>query len=651
MSSTKLGVCYYPEHWCESDWPAHAASMHSLGIELVRIGEFSWSRIEPEFERFEWAWLDTALDTLAAAGLKIILCTPTACPPSWLVERAPEILPLSKTETVRGFGSRRHYSVSSSHYLEQCERIVNAMVERYGQYQAIVGWQIDNELGCHDTTLSYNPFVLNRFRNWLRRRYESIDALNEAWGTVFWSQEYPAFDAIGFPGIAVTESNPALALAFRRFASDEVREFVRRQADEVRRQSRHGTWITHNFMGNFTDFDHYDVADELDVASWDSYPLGFLEQGGFEDDTKRRYRQTGHPDWAAFHHDLYRGVGGGRFAVMEQQPGPVNWAECNAAPLPGMLRLWTWEAIAHGAEFVSYFRWQQYPKAQEQMHAALNLPNGEPAAAQREIRQLTGELRNIELGATGKAQVALVFDYPSCWVSDIQPHVTGYSVLRQAFDYYSAARHWGLDVDIVPAAADLSGYRLILVPALLMVENALVDAIRGSDAQVVFGPRCGSKTGEYSIPANLPPGPLQSLIPLRVTAVDSIRAGASVAFSYRGKPFVATKWLEHIDTDLTALATTETGLGIVYANGNCHYIGANTSPDFLRDLIHELCERAGLDTVSLAEGLRLRRRGNTVFAFNYGPDAAELPCGGADLLIGSETLRRTDIAVWEDHRA
>lgn len=139
-------------------------------------------------------------------------------------------------------------------------------------------------------------------------------------------------------------------------------------------------------MGNFTDFDHFDVGKTVDIASRDSYPLGFLQQAWCDETTKSRYRQTGHPDWAAFHHDLYRGVGRGRFGVMEQQPGPVNWADCDAMPVPGMVRLWSWEAIAHGAELVSYFRWQQFPKAQEQMHAALNLPDGAPAPVQQEIR-------------------------------------------------------------------------------------------------------------------------------------------------------------------------------------------------------------------------------------------------------------------------
>ncbi len=651
MTDPRLGVCYYPEHWPQADWPAHAAAMHSLGIGLVRIGEFSWSRLEPSEGRYDWAWLDDALDVLASAGLKVVLCTPTACPPAWLAAKSPDILPLDKTGVARGFGSRRHYSFSSDTYLSECDRITSAMLDRYGKRHEIVGWQIDNEFGCHDTTLSFDPSTLARFRRWLKDRYGSIEALNAAWGTVFWSQTYPDFDAIGFPGTAVTESNPALSLAFQRFASDEVRRFCEHQTKRIRDRCQADVWITHNFMGNFTDFDHFDVATTLDVASWDSYPLGFLQQSWFDESTKDSFRQTGHPDWAAFHHDLYRGVGSGRFGVMEQQPGAVNWADCNAMPLPGMVRLWSWEAIAHGAEFVSYFRWQQFPMAQELMHSALNLPNGEPALVQQEVRKVAEELTSVPFADTGKASVALVFDYASCWMSDLQAHAAGYSAFEQAFSYYSAARSLGLDIDIVSAAADLDGYRVILVPALFTLEEAVVDRLESSAAEIFIGPRSGSRTSDSSIPDNLPPGCLQRAIPLRVVAVDSIRSGSDIPFTYSGDRFDAKHWLERIESDLDPLARTADGHGVYFQHGSFHYLGAATSQSFLQVIIRELCDRADLPTVALDGGLRLRRRGSQVFAFNYGPEVARLPTGHGRLILGAESLRRSDVAMWIDESA
>jgi beta-galactosidase len=376
----KLGCCYYPEHWPEEMWAEDARRMAEMGLSLVRIGEFAWSRIEPEPGTYDWAWLDRAIETLHSAGLKVILGTPTATPPKWLVDQMPDMVALDDQGRPRGFGSRRHYCFSHEGYRGECVRIVTAMAKRYGKHPAVTAWQTDNEYGCHDTVLSFSKSAAQGFRSWLSAKYDSIDALNQAWGNVFWSMEYRSFSEIDPPNLTVTEANPAHWLDYRRFASLEVSGFNLAQTNILREHSP-GRDITHNFMGFFTEFDHHDVGRDLDVATWDSYPLGFLEQFWFSEDEKRAYFRQGHPDIAAFHHDLYRGCSNGRWGVMEQQPGPVNWARFNPAPLPGMVALWTLEAMAHGAEFTSYFRWRQAPFAQEQMHAGLLRPNSSEAEA------------------------------------------------------------------------------------------------------------------------------------------------------------------------------------------------------------------------------------------------------------------------------
>jgi beta-galactosidase len=361
----KLGVCYYPEHWPEQMWADDARRMADLGLTWVRIGEFAWSRIEPDPARFDWSWLDRAIETLGAAGLKIVMCTPTATPPKWLVDASPDMLAVDSRGALRRFGSRRHYCFSSESYLLQSARITREVATRYGKHTAIAAWQTDNEYDCHDTTISYSENARQAFRSWLEQKYCNVANLNRAWGTVFWSQEYRSFDEVDPPFQTVTEANPSHRLDYRRFSSDQVVRFNRQQTGIIRELSP-GRDILHNFMGVSTSFDHFDVSKDLDAASWDSYPLGFLEQGPWHADVKARYLRQGHPDFTAFHHDLYRGVGRGRWWVMEQQPGPVNWAPWNPAPLPGMVRAWTWEAFAHGAEVVSYFRWRQAPFAQPQ---------------------------------------------------------------------------------------------------------------------------------------------------------------------------------------------------------------------------------------------------------------------------------------------
>ena len=263
--------------------------------------------------------------------------------------------------------------------------------------------------------------------------------------------------------------NPAHALDFRRFSSEMVREFQRLQVDILRQHSP-GRAITHNFMAGFTDFEHFDVAADLDFASWDSYPLGFLASFPlFSEAHRRHFMRSGDPDYVALHHDLYRACGRGRWWVMEQQPGPVNWAPYNPAPLPGMVRLWALEAFAHGAEVVSFFRWRQAPFGQEQYHSGLNLPTGEADSACTEIAQLKEELSLFTGEETQPADVALVFDYEAAWAIDIQPQSSEFVYLREVFRFYRAVRRLGLNVDVVSQKADLAGYRLILVPPLPIV--------------------------------------------------------------------------------------------------------------------------------------------------------------------------------------
>ena len=318
-----LGACYYPEHWPEEWWAKDAQRMRELGIAYVRIGEFAWSRCEPRREEFAWGWLDRAIDALAAAGLKIVLGTPTATPPKWLMDEYPEIQPTDEEGRPRGFGSRRHYTFSSQAYRRESARIVEALAGRYGRHPALVGWQTDNEYGCHGTALSWGAEDLKAFRVWLRQNYQSPEQLNQAWGSAFWSMEVQTFDEVALPNLTVTEPNPAARLDYWRFKSEEVAAYDRMQCEIIRRHSP-GRWITHNFMGFFNDFDHWRLADHLDFAAWDSYPIGLVERFPFSEPERNRWQDTSHPDVAAFHHDLYRGVGRGRFWVMEQQPGPVE---------------------------------------------------------------------------------------------------------------------------------------------------------------------------------------------------------------------------------------------------------------------------------------------------------------------------------------
>ncbi|MEX3689967.1 beta-galactosidase [Paraburkholderia sp. BR14263] len=662
----RLGVCYYPEHWPEAMWKDDAARMKALGIAQVRIAEFAWSRIEPSPGEFDWGWLDRAIDTLGAAGLQVVMCTPTATPPKWLIDQHPDILPVGADGRVRGFGSRRHYDFSSPAYYEASRRICEAVAARYGQHPAVAYWQTDNEYGCHQTVVSYSTAAVQRFREWLKARYGSIDALNTAWGTVFWSMEYRSFDEIEAPVGTVTEAHPSHRLDYQRFASDEVQRYNRMQVDILRAHSP-GRPIAHNFMQLFMEFDHYKVAADLDVAAWDSYPLGALDQQWYAPDVKARYLRTGHPDFASFNHDVYRGMSKLPFWVMEQQPGPVNWAHWNPAPLPGMVRLWSWEAFAHGAGCVSYFRWRQAPFAQEQMHAGLNTPDNRPDLASAEAARVAEEIEAVLAVAKGdrdfdvKTPVALVLDYEAKWLFEIHPQGADFHYPRFAVEYYSALRALGFDVDIVSVHAPLDGYRLVVVPPLPVVPDDFAQRLASSGAQVVIGPRTGSKTADLQIPANLPPGPLAALLPLRVWRVESLRPNISepVRFDMDGAhEGHARHWRDLIELGADTgenewavpevRATFSDGHPAYVRSGAVHYLASLFDEASTQALFARVAREAGLTPQPLGDAIRVSRRGGFTWVFNYGPSTHTLSADIPDdaYVIGSRTIEPQGVSAY-----
>lgn len=638
----RLGCCYYPEHWLESFWAEDARRMVEMGLTRVRIGEFAWSRIEPQPWRYDWGWLDRAIETLHAAGLGIILCTPTATPPKWLVDKMPDMLAIDAQGRERRFGSRRHYCFSHLGYRGECARITAALAERYGNHPGIIAWQTDNEYGCHDTIVSYSDSAAQAFRRWLERRYADVGALNSAWGNVFWSQEYRSFAEIDPPNLTVTEPNPAHVLDYRRFASDEVVSFNRAQVDIIRAASP-GRDVVHNYMGFFTEFDHHAVSRDLDVATWDSYPIGFLEQFWFSRDEKLRYARQGHPDIAAFHHDLYRGCAKGRWWVMEQQPGPVNWAAHNPAPLPGMVRLWTLEAAAHGAELVSYFRWRQAPFAQEMHHAGLLRPDSIDDVGAHEARTAAADLAVLGDLVPPPKSVALLFSYEAAWLFEAQPQGRSFRYMELVFGMYSALRRLGIDVDILPVDAALDGYKMVVAPSLPILDPALVKQLAGLGIPVLFGPRSGSRTADFQIPDGLPPGVLRKAIPITIPRVESLREG----LIEQGDGFAIIRWFEHVETDLAAEEMLTDGRGVVYANGSLRYLAGWPDEALLTRLFKRMATEAAMEIVDLPADLRLRRAGEMTFVFNYGPDTIDLAAiTDRPLIVGDRLLPAASVAVW-----
>ncbi|SHH13495.1 beta-galactosidase [Marivita hallyeonensis] len=620
-----LGTCYYPEHWPREIWEEDAARMAALGLTWVRIGEFAWSRIEPEGGRFDWGWLDDAIDVLGEAGLKVVLGTPTATPPRWVCDKHPDMFAVDADGRRRGFGSRRHYCFSHQGYLNECRRIVTEVAKRYGRNPHVAAWQTDNEYGCHDTILSYSSAARQAFRGWLRARYPGhgndgdIKALNAAWGNVFWSMDYDDFDQIELPNLTVTEPNPAHVQAFRRFSSDQVVAFNRAQVDIIRQYS--DAPISHNYMGRIVDFDHFAVGEDLEIATWDSYPLGFLEDRvGATPLDQRHYARQGDPDFQAFHHDLYRAVGKGRWWVMEQQPGPVNWAPYNPAPLPGIVRLWTWEAFAHGAEAVCYFRWRQAPFAQEQLHAGLLRPDSVAAPGFFEAEQVAEELADAPDVAPAQAPVALIFDYDAAWSWEVQPQGQGLDYFGLVFDLYRAFRRAGLSIDILPPTQrQFDGYRIVAAPGMMVMPDDLKTALMASDTEVLIGPRSACRDADFNIPVPLPPA--WPDLDVTVSRLETLRPDMPIAVAGGGS---VRNWFEHLEGGAEAVFETESKMPVVMRSGTTTYCGGWGDDAFFDRLVKDLCNRAGVETLDLPRGVRVRDTATERFWFNHNPHDVEI---------------------------
>lgn len=508
------GVDYYPEHEREPSWKDDARLMVEAGFTVVRLAEFAWARLEPQPGQFAFGWLDRAIDCLAEQGLQIVLGTPTAAPPHWLAATYPEILFVAPNGQRVAPQSRRFVCLNSAPFRAASERIVTAMAQRYGQHVAVIGWQIDNEFGCHETTRCQCETCQAAFRHWLCDRYSTLDALNTAWGSVFWGQEYSDWEHIQLPALTPTYHNPGHLLDAYRFASDATCDYQQLQLSILHDYAPNRV-VFHNLMANFDQLDYAALAQPLDLVAWDNY----VPDGVQWHDTAR-------------YHDMMRGYKHQPFWVVESPPGQVNWTSYNPDLRPGEARLRSFQTIAHGADGVFYFHWRAFRAGAEQYHAAILPHDGIPGRAYREAAQLGAELAQLRplLGETiVQPRVAIVADMASYWALQLQPHTTELvDPQHYVRPWYDALCRRNVAVEFCQPTDDLAAYRLVIAPSLHVVSAPAAAHLRRYVEQggtLVLGPRTGFKEPSNRVVDQPLPGLLMELAGIRVAEWAALPPG------------------------------------------------------------------------------------------------------------------------------
>ncbi|MDR6554857.1 beta-galactosidase [Paenibacillus qinlingensis] len=608
-----FGACYYPEHWPEERWEKDAKLMYEARFNVIRLAEFAWGKLEPSEGEFDFSWLDRAMNVMRQYGIKFVLGTPTAGPPKWLMDRY-DAYQRDLNGQVRGFGTRKHYCMNHPDFHRCTERIVTQMAQHYGALTDVLGWQIDNEFGVCDTARCYCDHCLQAFKVWLQQKYDTIDAVNEAWGTVFSSQMYRSWDELHLPTYSVhPHHSPGLAIDYRRFASDSIVDYQRLQLQILRKYAP-SHLITTNTMGKFNQLDHYDLNKELDLCALDVYP-------NMKSDPKAR------PSYMAEQLDITRGFKGGQnFWITEHQSGSPGAVVLYPTPVPGEIRRWTYQSIAHGADAIMYFRFRTLPYSIENLWHGILQHHGEPGRKFEEVKQIGQELEQLApllAGTSPQAKVAMIRCFDNEWSLELQPHMEGYEYIKHFETYYNYFYDRGITVDIVSPEASFGHYELLVAPNLMMAKDETVQSLYRYVEEggcLIMDFRSGAKEMSNQITQKRLPGAFRDLLGIGIEDYGIIEASQQIGMRdlKSGEVSAAKKWYEVIDIlDLDSAAQpiavytdgyyrdTPAATRRAHGKGCAVYIGTAPDQDGLYRLLDQLVEetRVKTDFAHLPDGV------------------------------------------------
>ncbi|MER7394512.1 beta-galactosidase [Streptomyces sp. NPDC000151] len=638
------GADYNPEQWPREVWEEDVRLMREAGVNVASLAIFSWARLQPTAATWDFGWLDDIMALLHEGGIGVDLATATASPPPWLTTAHPEILPVTANGETVWPGARQHWRPTSPVFRTHALRLVRQLATRYAGHPALVAWHVNNELGCHNV-YDYSEDAASAFRAWLRRRYSTLEALNHAWGTAFWSQHYSEWDQILPPRLAASHPNPTQQLDFKRFSSDALKDHLRAER-EVLRELTPGVPVTTNFMvmPGIKGMDYADWASEVDFVSNDHYVVP-----GPRD-----------RDELSFSANLTSGVAGHRpWFLMEHSTSAVNWQPVNLPKGPGELARDSLLHVAHGADAVCFFQWRQSAAGAEKYHSAMLPHAGADSDLFRSVVELGGKIKALApvAGAAREpARVAVLFDWDSWWTSEHDSHPTSrLDYHREALDWYSSLLRLGIRADVVPRhGTDLAAYDVVIAPVLHVVPQALAKEftryVEGG-GHLVTTYFSGVVDEHDHIWLGGYPGALRELLGIRIEEFGPLLDGDTVDLDNATTGSLWTDRITAAAPDVEVLARYRTGTYAtrpavtrrITGRGSAAYVSTRLGVDGLSTLLPELLAPADV-TSELPESARgaveltVRRddRHRYLFLVNRTDETVPLPGVTGDVLAGPE---------------
>lgn len=661
------GADYNPEQW--ENYPGiiekDITMMQQAKCNVMSVGIFSWAKLEPREGEYDFAWLDAVIEKLYAAGIHIFLATPSGARPAWMSQKYPEVLRVGRDRVSALHGGRHNHCMTSPVYREKTLKINRLLAERYSQHPAVLGWHISNEYGgeCHC------GLCQQKFRDWLKARYKTLDALNHAWWSTFWSHTYTDWSQIESPAPQGEVSIHGLNLDWRRFNTAQVSDFCRHEVAPLKAVNA-DLPVTTNFMEYFYDYDYWQLAKEIDFISWDSYPMWHREK---EETTLACY--------TAMYHDMMRSLKGGKpFVLMESTPSTTNWQPISKLKKPGMHILSSLQAVAHGADSVQYFQWRKSRGSVEKFHGAVIDHVGHlDTRVGREVSKLGDMLARLSAvaGCRTEARVAIIFDQQSRWAMDdaAGPRNMGLEYEKTVNEHYRPFWEKGIAVDVIDADQPLSQYALVIAPMLYMVrqgfaERAEAFVAEGGHLVTTYWSGIVDET-DLCFTGGFP-GPLRKLLGIWAEEIDCLDEGernlvqglAGNASGLQG-PYQVRHLCELIHTETAqALATYRddfyAGRPAVtvnrFGNGKAWHVASRNDLQFQRDffagIINELALPQAVDAdfpPGVVATARTDGESTWVFVQNFTAQQqlVTLPEGYTDSMTDAAAVGETVLLPWD----